>query len=295
LRAWLRPASREQTKQDALSPNIKIREASLSSKALKRYLKGAFPEEESELYDPFGSRRDESKRVSAKWLKSKMRRHVKQLTEREMARELHDPAKKAEQAKLLEKAKAFRASRGWFRKWRRRYQVNLRKRTNTKTKSAQERLPKVQKFHRTVKRFCQPPPTQDPKYGRFKPHNRFHVDQVPLEFGGAEHTYEKKGAERVNIKRPKIDMERRVASLQLCFTASAPQRVYPGIAFRAAPLKKADGGVNPSRPQHARLKAEAKNYPKGVGVYYQRKACFDTAASLQFAKNFKNQVRPFNY
>ena len=139
--------------------------------------------------------------------------------------------------KFIAKAKAFKATNGWFQKWKARYQIRLRERTNSKTKSAEERIPKVQKFHRVAKRMCHPPPQQDEKYGRFAPTNRFHVDQVPLEFGGRSKTYEKKGAKKVQIKKSKVDLERRVASLQLCFCADSPQRIKTGICFRAAPQK----------------------------------------------------------
>ena len=115
--------------------------------------------------------------------------------------------------KFIAKAKAFKATNGWFQKWKARYQVSLRERTNSKTKSAEERLPKVQKFHRVAKRMCHPLPEQHEKYVRFAPKNRFHVDQVPLEFSGHSKTYEKKGAKKVHIKKSKVDLERRVASL----------------------------------------------------------------------------------
>ena len=292
MKRWRHPKTREQIKADALSPNPKIREAYVSGDSLKRYLQGAFPEEEDKLYDMFGNRRADGKRVSGRWLKAKMRRLVKDRTEKERARVCHSDAEKLARQKLLEKADKFQGTQGWFRKWKARYQVSLRKRTNSKTKSAQERLPKVQKFHRTAKRFCQPPPQQDEKYGRFAARNRFHVDQVPLEFGGSDTTYEKKGAKVVAIKRSKVDMERRVASLELCFCAAGPQRVKPGICFRATPFVTPTGRVNPSRPQHVLLKRDAKKFPNNVDVYHQKKAWFDTQTSLQFTKNFKNQARP---
>lgn len=294
VRKWCTPKQRAKIKQDALSPNPKIREAHLSSDALKRYFEGAFPREETQLYDMFGNRRADGKRVSARWLKSKMRHLVKQRVEKEKSEILHNPADKLKRQRFLKKAGEFRASSGWFSRWKVRFQVSLRKQSNTKTKTAQERLHKVQKFHRTVKQFCAPPPEQNPKYGRFAGRNRFHVDQVPLEFGGTEKTYEKKGAKRVHVKKSKVDMERRVASLQLCFCAEGPQRVKPGICFRATPAKKANGDVNPSRPQHANLKKDLKKMPKSIDVYFQPKAWFDTATSLQFARNFKNQARPSN-
>jgi len=294
VRKWASPQQRERIKQDALSPNPKIRDAYLSADALKRYLEGAFPQEETQLYDMLGNRRADGKRVSARWLKSKMRYLVKLRVEKEKAQRLHVASEKLRRERLLKKAENFNASHGWFHRWKDRFQISLRKQTNVKSKSAQERLPKVQKFHRTVKQMCQPPPEQDAKYGRFTGKNRFHVDQVPLEFGGSDKTYEKKGAKRVHVKKAKVDMERRVASLQLCFNAEGPQRVKPGICFRAKPAEKASGSVDPSRPQHANLKKDLQQMPKGIDVYFQPKAWFDTATSLQFAKNFRGQVRPAN-
>lgn len=294
VRRWLHPEMRAKIKEDAFSPNPKIRESSLSADALKRYFRGAFPEEETKLYDMFGNRRADGRRVSARWLKAQMRKLVKERVAKEKQAKYSTKAEKEQRAKLLNKAEKFNATQGWFRKWKKRFQVSLRKRTNTKTKSAQERLPKVQKFHRTAKRFCQPPPQQDPKYGRFAAKNRFHVDQVPLEFGGSDTTYEKKGAKVVQIKKSKVDMERRVASLQLCFCAAGPPPINPGICFRAKPFVTPSEKVNPSRPKNAKLKKETKKMPKGVDVYYQPKAWFDTPTSLQFAKNFRNQARPAN-
>lgn len=294
VRKWATPQQRECIKQDALSPNPKIRDAKLSADALKRYFEGAFPKEETELYDMLGNRRADGKRASARWLKAKMRHVVKLRVEKEKAQHAHSEAEKQRRARLLKRAKTFRASRGWFHRWKARFQVSLRRQTNTKAKSAQERLPKVQKFHRTVKQMCQPPPKQDDTYGRFTGNNRFHVDQVPLEFGGSDTTYDKKGTKRVHVKKAKVDMERRVASLQLCFTAEGAQRVKPGICFRAKPAIRADGSADPSRPQHANLKKDLRQMPKGIDVYFQPKAWFDTATSLQFAKNFRNQARPAN-
>ena len=167
-------------------------------------------------------------------------------------------------------SKKFKASNRWKLNFCRRYMVSTRKTTNTKTKSAQSRLPQVRKFHRTVKIFCQPPPARHHKYGRFPAKNRYHVDQVPLEFGGVfDSTLADKGSKTVHVKTPKKDMGRRRASLQLCFRADGPQNCKPGICFRLTPKKSRNGSVDPKTPSTCTLKEEREKMPRGMHEYFQ--------------------------
>ena len=118
---------------------------------------------------------------------------------------------------------------------------------------------------------------------------------APLEFGRSETTYEKRGSKRVHIKKLKVDMTRRHASLQLCFSAEPTQRVRSGVCFRAKPAVKADGSVDPSRSQHANLETDLRQVPTDkVDMNFQPKAWFDTATSLQFTNNFRSQCRSAN-
>ena len=72
----------------------------------------------------------------------------------------------------------FVASDRWLQNFKFRFLISLRAATNAKSKSAEERLPEVRKFHNTAKQFRQPPPNNDPKYGRFPALQTYHMDQA---------------------------------------------------------------------------------------------------------------------
>lgn len=96
----------------------------------------------------------------------------------------------------------FKCSNSWFKGFKFKKQISLRAATNKKPKSAEERLPLVRKFHRTANEFRQSPPSRDPKYGRFPASHTYHVDQVPLEFGGMfKKTYGQTGGKDVRVKQ----------------------------------------------------------------------------------------------
>ncbi len=55
-------------------------------------------------------------------------------------------------------------------------------------------------------------------YGRFPVHTRYCVDQVPLPFViGNDTTFETSGAKSVVITQPSGGLEKRQATMQLCF------------------------------------------------------------------------------
>ena len=126
-----------------------------------------------------------------------------------------------------------------------RYGISLRAATNTKSQTVEQRLLEVRKFHRIVREFARTPPLRDLKHGRFPARDRFHADQVPLEFGGVfSKTAAPKGSKRVHVKSSKHDMARRQATIQLTFNAEEKCSVKPGICFRLAP-QVTRGKVNP--------------------------------------------------
>lgn len=148
---------REQLDKDGRHSAPAVRSAKVSSIQLEHTRKAGFPHQENHLYDLYRQRRDKRLRVSGRCFRAKMRKLVK------------DDELDAK----------FKASPGWLRGFRKRYHVSRRIRTNNKSKSAAERLPQVQRFHRSVKWFCQPPPARDPKYGQFPAKPRAHFEQVP--------------------------------------------------------------------------------------------------------------------
>ena len=141
-----------------------MRKSVCSSDRLQLYATTPFKDEEDELYELHQSRRADGKRCSGKWYKSKMKKII--------------------QKNGLKGRKPLKVSDQWRSNFCRRYMITQRRVSNKKSKSAEERLPAVKKFHRTVRSFSLPPPNRHPKYGRFPPGDRYHVDQVKLLFGG---------------------------------------------------------------------------------------------------------------
>ncbi len=148
--------------RDGTHPDRRVRKARKHSEALDQQRRAKFPEQERKLFEMFRERRMKGLQVSRTWLRSKM----KQLVE-------------ADKPKEWEK---FAASDVWNSKFRKRYSISSRQRTNKKPRSAKERMPMIQKFHRTARDFRKPPPNNHPTYGRFTPRDTFHFDQVPCEF-----------------------------------------------------------------------------------------------------------------
>ncbi|CAB1114840.1 unnamed protein product [Ectocarpus sp. CCAP 1310/34] len=129
-----------------------------------------FPEEEKKLYNMFLARRRRKLKVSTLWLT---------VTFRKLVQENHPED---------QRAAAFSASFRWARKWAKRHKLSKRRRSNLKDKSVEERLPKIQRFHRRFRELLQEPvryrapeasdvsamstvaegESRDPKYGQFQ-------------------------------------------------------------------------------------------------------------------------------
>lgn len=275
LEGWLHPGKLSEIEHDALHPNPRVRNAFVSSKRLDFLNQGKFPEHEERLYEMFLERRDALKVVPRSWFSAKMKGLLRK-----------NPPEG-------DGWKKFQASTGWATKFLDRFDVSRRARSNGNPKSVQQRLPQIRKFHKTAKAFTQPPPLRDAKYGRFPASTRYHVDQVPFEPARRifDHTYEKKGAKRVQVAKPKVDLGKRQCTLQLTF-CSGEQKVNPGICFRAAPKKlkkRADGTfeVDPLRAESESVRKELAKMPKDVTVYYQKKAWFDTSTCMAYARKFR--------
>ena len=85
-------------------------------------------------------------------------------------------------------ASKFKASNNWFQRFKRRYNISLRRRTNKKKNAANDGRETIQQFHRDLRKVVQSKrrrrerPIVDNTYGRWSPKNRLNVDQVPLPF-----------------------------------------------------------------------------------------------------------------
>ena len=121
----------------------------------------------------------------------------------------------------------------------------------------------------------------DPKWGRFKPSQRFNVDQSPLPFViDKTRTYEKvpeKGLSKqhkVWISQPMAGLDKRQCSLQVVVR---PEGLQPklGIIFRGK------GNIR---------EEERACYHENVDVYFQAKAWADTAVSVDWVKKTLSKV-----
>ena len=111
---------------------------------------------------------------------------------------------------------AFKASTFWLRSFAHRYSISIRKGSNTKNKSAAEKMPKIQRWHARFRRRLSRGKQLDPKWGRWLPEDRISTDQVPCNLReGDGRTYADKGSSRVWIAGPKADAGKRFCTLQI--------------------------------------------------------------------------------
>ena len=111
-----------------------------------------------------------------------------------------------------------------------------------------------------------------PKWGRFKPQNRFNFDQVPLPFAvNLKDTYVKVGSKRVWVAQNTCGMDKRFCSLLLCFRPAKGQP-KPTIIFRG---------------RGKRISAvEKASRDNRVNVMFQEKAWADRPVMLEWAEKY---------
>ena len=118
-------------------------------------------------------------------------------------------------------------------------------------------------------------PNFDSKWGRYRPAQRFNVDQVPLPFAiDTKTTYEepvakeKRKDHKVWVAQPGSGLEKRQCSLQVCFSP-VKDRCRIAIIFRGKGKISED---------------ERLAYHKGVDVYFQKCAWADKEVSVDWAE-----------
>ena len=228
--------------------------------SLHRGRGGVFPLAEAELYAQFKVRRSKGLRVLERWLVINMRKLIRKYYGDEMADK-------------------FKGSYGWVGKYAARHDISLRRRTNHKNTSVEERLPIIKRWHARLRRRLKTGPNQNlhPKWGRWLPWNRLNIDQVPCNLReGSTSTYNEKGADRIWLAGTKADDGKRFCTLQIICRAAngpedSPRRGQPkiGVIFRG---------------QGLRLSQEEKDaWHPDVHVRFQPKAWADTEYCEQHA------------
>ena len=169
-----------------------------------RKSRGKFQEAEEAIYQEFTASRKVGKRVGPRWLKQCATRHVRKVY---VGTDLEGPAK------------SFSAQRGWFRRFCKRWNIVLRRKTNVKQKPISERLPKIARYFALFRQRLKNDAGKagfNCKWGMYLLKNRWSLDQVPAGFFDPTSTYEVKGARRVHIATNGTADSHRECTLQVC-------------------------------------------------------------------------------
>jgi hypothetical protein len=153
-----------------------------------------------------------------------------------------------------------RQSNGWVTRFKKRYGITSQCATNKHVTPVETRLPAIRKFHRALARMRSSGTRTDSKYGRFRPTNMFHMDQIPISFvQGGKRTLNMKGTRCWIVSAGSSGLEKRQMTLQL--TVGADGSVHAAIIFRGQGLRLSQ--------------AERDQYPDSVSVYWQANAWAD--------------------
>ena len=174
-----------------------------------------------------------------------------------------------------EEASKFKGSQNWSQRFKKRHGISFRRRTNKKKQAADDGRQTIQKSHRDLREAVKSRrrrlhSTQDVKYGRWTPKNRYNIDQVPLPFVvDQEKTYDVTGNKQVWVSQPSSGLDKRQATLQLCIRAEGDQHVKPAVVFRGK------GNVS---------SAEKTQYDQDVDVFFQTSAWMDSQLNQEWVK-----------
>ena len=218
-----------------------------------------FPSQEAELRKIFSERRLKGRKISALWFKLQFKR-------------------------LLQRDKPdgydrFKYSRGWFEKFcSREPRIVVRKTTNKKHIDIKDRVDLIHGFHqymhdiRTTTEYSH----QSDEYGRFKPENTGHFDEIPAPFVfGASETYEFEGVRRVHVSQPGNALDKRQYTVSLFFNGGAVQYTPPQVIFRGK-------GLGPN------IRAERAKYAKGLLHTFQQSAWQTGDTMIDLLRHYRN-------
>jgi hypothetical protein len=174
----------------------------------------------------------------------------------------------------------FKCSDGWIAGFKKRYGISSLVRTNKKEAPIQQRLPNLRYFHRQMHHARNSPPERCAKYGRFRPDQYWHMDQIPLAFAMTSNRSLSESGAPVFISQPHgSGLSKRQASIILTIRAAGVQSIRPTIIFR---------GMG----QH--LKAEEQACYTALSdrilVRFQPKAWADGAIMLSWLDDFGQSI-----
>ena len=134
--------------------------------------------------------------------------------------------------KLLKPDSQFCFSDGWFRGFKKRYKINIRRATNTCQKEPRDKRSALQKFHTSIRRTaiegC-----HLGSLGQWTAPNIANMDQTPLPFTFSDgETYADTGEQSVWVRGGASGLGKRQCTAQLTIFADGIPRVKPLLIFR---------------------------------------------------------------
>ena len=140
---------------------------------------------ERKIFNQIQQRRCQGTRTTTTWLRAIMLHEVRQ----------------------VDANSNFKASNKWVWSFLRRHRLCVRRKTNGKNLSIQQRLPLIQQWHRDLRSRLRKG-GGDPKWGLYPPEQRWNVDQVPYCLGGlSTRTIDNVNTNRVWVKGKKSGMK----------------------------------------------------------------------------------------
>jgi hypothetical protein len=179
----------------------------------------------------------------------------------------------------------FVASQTWLSRFVRRHGLKLRRGTNKKEKSLEERLPQIRKFHKGLQNFVSKAPTHG-VFGAVHPNNVFNVDQTPVCLSESSRmTYTRAGETWIGIA-DKGSSDKRFATITLALRLSgSPANPIPQP--RLSVIFKGSG---------KRISAEERaGWHPGVLVQFSEKAWTTADTIAHWGDEFINWVRDDAY
>ena len=209
----------------------------------QRKKQGRFHELEVKLHVEFKLKRSKGQKVGPRWIKQFMRKEVRKLTSIQ--------------------AKVFKGGYGWLRRFCKRWNIVMRRKSNVKRVPIAERIPKIKRWFAIYRMFLisfKGKRGYTKKHSIFLPENHWSLDAVPAGLYNPESTYEQKGATRVHI----------------CSNGSADSHRFATLQVLVRNLNK------PDLPRNGQPKLCIYFRGKGLRISVEERAAYDPDVVVQF-------------
>ena len=236
---------------------------------------GRFARMEQKVYAMLKDRRARGRKCSPRWL-SHTALHVLRVDFPEVA------------------LNGFKGGKNWRIRFLKRFNLAKRKKTNRKLVGFEGKKLALQMHFKSFREYIQSGVQRDPKYGRFPPHARLNVDQVPIPFINCmDETYEERGAKRVWVNQLNPALHKRQATAQLCFRPAEPPPPNSEDAVVVEHFKKA----MQAQPRQAIVfrgkgnitQLERLSRSQNIDYYWQANAWVDRHVALEWVDTTMKQ------